>query len=63
MTVAAAQAPGRSREALLLAVLTALFLLPFVGKAFHVDDTLFLKAARQIREHPFDFYGFSVNWY
>jgi len=47
----------------LLAVLTALFLLPFVGKAFHVDDTLFLKAARQIREHPFDFYGFSVNWY
>lgn len=38
-------------------------LLPFVHKAFHIDDPLFLWAARQIREHPLDFYGFDVYWY
>ncbi len=53
----------RPREALLLAAATVLALLPFAGKAFHVDDTLFLAAARQIRANPFDFYGFTVNWY
>jgi len=60
---AARTAPAGSRAVLLLAALTALALLPFAGKAFHVDDTLFLKAARQIQAHPLDFYGFSVNWY
>ena len=56
---------GRShrREALLVAGLTVVLLLPFVGKAFHMDDPLFLKAARQIRTSPLDFYGFPVNWY
>lgn len=42
---------------------TLLCLLPFVNKAFHIDDTLFLWAARQIHSHPFDFYGFDANWY
>jgi 4-amino-4-deoxy-L-arabinose transferase-like glycosyltransferase len=60
---AARAAPAGSRAVLLLAALTALALLPFAGKAFHIDDTLFLKAARQIQAHPLDFYGFSVNWY
>ncbi len=40
-----------------------LCLVPFVNKAFHVDDPLFVWAARHIREHPADFYGFRVNWY
>ena len=57
-----ASAPGR-RSLVLLAALTTILLLPFAGKPFHVDDTLFLKAARQIRASPLDFYGFSVNWY
>ena len=51
------------REALLVATLTVVLLLPFVGKAFHVDDPLFLWTAKQIRSHPLDFYGFRVNWY
>ena len=34
-----------------------------MGKAFHIDDPLFLKAAQQIRSNPLDFYGFRVNWY
>lgn len=42
---------------------TFLCLVPFVGKAFHIDDALFLWSARQIQKAPFDFYGFEVNWY
>ncbi len=38
-------------------------LAPFVNKAFHIDDTLFLRAAEQIRSNPLDFYGFNINWY
>jgi hypothetical protein len=46
---------------LTLAVLACL--IPFTGKAFKVDDTLFLYVARQITKHPLDPYGFTVNWY
>ena len=38
-------------------------LLPFIDKAFHIDDPLFLWTARQIQAHPVDFYGFNINWY
>ena len=38
-------------------------LLPFSGKAFNVDDTLFIDVARQITQHPLDPYGFKVNWF
>ncbi len=44
-------------------LLTAACLLPFVNKAFHMDDTLFLRAAAQIHNHPLDFYGGEINWY
>ena len=37
-------------------------LVPFLGKAFHVDDPLFLWTARQIIEKPGDFFGTTVNW-
>jgi 4-amino-4-deoxy-L-arabinose transferase-like glycosyltransferase len=46
-----------------VAVMTLLFLAPFAGKAMHIDDPMYLWAARQIQEEPFDFYGFDVNWY
>ena len=45
-----------------LAFLTVACLLPFSGRAFHVDDTLFVLAARQISQHPLDPYGFSLIW-
>jgi len=45
------------------AVVVVLILLPFVNKAFHIDDPLFVWAAQQIQKHPLDFYGFNVNWY
>jgi len=38
-------------------------LLPFLDKAFHIDDTLFLYAAKHIQEDPVSFYRFAVNWY
>ena len=46
----------------LLVVVTLACLLPFSGRAFHVDDTLFVMAARQISQHPLDPYGFSIVW-
>ncbi len=47
----------------LLAALTAALLLPFIGKAFTIDDPLFVRIAQQIVRHPFDPYGFDINWY
>jgi 4-amino-4-deoxy-L-arabinose transferase-like glycosyltransferase len=46
-----------------LSVMTVLFLAPFAGKAFNIDEPLFIKAARQIVERPLDPYGFHVLWY
>jgi 4-amino-4-deoxy-L-arabinose transferase-like glycosyltransferase len=48
---------------IILALVTIFCLMPFINKAFHIDDPLFLWNARQIQAHPGDFYGFSVNWY
>jgi 4-amino-4-deoxy-L-arabinose transferase-like glycosyltransferase len=44
-----------------IAVIAALA--PFLNKAFHIDDPLFLWMAHQVSQHPADPYGFSVNWY
>src|SRR5947207_9178525 len=44
-----------------IAVIAALA--PFLNKAFHIDDPLFLWMAQQIAHHPGDPYGFAVNWY
>ncbi len=51
------------RADVLLGLLTLLCLLPFSGKAFHIDDPLFIWAAQQITKHPLDPYGFKVVWY
>ena len=46
-----------------LAILTVLLLAPFLGKAIHIDDTLFVWIAKHILKHPVDPYGFQVVWY
>lgn len=46
-----------------LLLLTVICLVPFVRKAFYIDDTLFLRVAEQIQKHPLNFYGFNINWY
>ena len=35
---------------------------PFLNKAVHNDDSLFVWTAEQVLKHPGDFYGFDVNW-
>ena len=35
---------------------------PFLNKAVHIDDSLFVWTAEQILKHPGDCYGFDVNW-
>ena len=35
----------------------------FSGKAFTIDDPLFLWLGAHLQTNPFDFFGFSVNWY
>ena len=40
-----------------------LLLLPFVTRAFHIDDPLFLWAADHIRKEPTNPYNFNVMWY
>ena len=51
-----------SNAAIIPVVVTMVCLVPFVGKAFHIDDPLFIWSAKQIQINPADFYGFSVNW-
>ena len=53
--------PGKALG--ILAAATIACLVPFINKAFCVDDPLFLWAAAQIQAHPLDFYGCEVNWY
>lgn len=60
---AQAPVPSSLRVMGLLAAVTAACLLPFVNKAYHIDDPLFVWVARRIVHAPFDFYGFQVNWY
>jgi 4-amino-4-deoxy-L-arabinose transferase-like glycosyltransferase len=46
-----------------LALLVSMLVLPFIGKAFNIDDPLFIWTAQHIQANPGNPYGFSVNWY
>ena len=48
---------------LFLVILTIILLAPFVTKAFHMDDPLFIWAAKNIQSHPDNPYGLYLNWY
>jgi tetratricopeptide (TPR) repeat protein len=63
MTNAGLIHPSARFQSLLVVLVPLLCLVPFVTKAFHTDDTLFLWAAKNIQNHPGDFYGFTANWY
>jgi 4-amino-4-deoxy-L-arabinose transferase-like glycosyltransferase len=52
-----------TRQALLAAFAVIAAVAPFIDKAFHIDEPLFIWMAQQISLHPQDPYGFSVNWY
>lgn len=57
-----AETPNNWKALGLLAVVTLACLAPFLNQAFHMDDPLFIWSARQIQNHPLDFYGFNLNW-
>src|SRR5476651_621123 len=46
-----------------LTFITLAALGPFLAKPFNIDDPLFIWAARQIQAHPFNPFGFNVNWF
>ncbi len=50
------------RSRLLVVLLAVVALGPFLGKAFHIDDPLFLWMGEQVALHPLDPYRFEVNW-
>ena len=50
------------RDVLLLTLGALLCLLPFIGKAVHLDDPVYVWIARQIHSNPADFFGFKLNW-
>lgn len=50
------------KQSLLLVLITVAALAPFLNKAFHIDDPLFIWTAQQIVKHPLDPYGFQLNW-
>src|SRR5436190_716294 len=52
-----------TRDAFLAIAAVIAALVPFLNKAFHIDDPLFLWMAQQVSQHPADPYGFFVNWY
>ncbi len=62
-TAAPSQAGLSVRPFLILASVVVLLLGPFLDKALHIDDPLFVWSAEWIVRHPFDFYGRIVNWY
>jgi 4-amino-4-deoxy-L-arabinose transferase-like glycosyltransferase len=45
-----------------LTLVTLAVLAPFLAKPFNIDDPLFIWAAKQIRAHPTNPYGFNVEW-
>src|SRR5437660_9268415 len=52
-----------TRDAFLAIAAAVAALAPFLNKAFHIDEPLFLWMAQQVSQHPADPYGFSRNWY
>ena len=47
----------------ILVLVTLACLLPFTDKAIHIDDPLFVWAARHMQIQWWNPYGFDVNWY
>ena len=45
-----------------MVMVTVFSLLPFITKAFHIDDPIYLWTAKHIQSNFLDFYGFKVNW-
>jgi 4-amino-4-deoxy-L-arabinose transferase-like glycosyltransferase len=54
--------PSR-RGRLLVVGATLACLTPFLGKAFHIDDPVYVEVAQQILRSPLDFFSSEMNWH
>ncbi|MFP6582960.1 MAG: glycosyltransferase family 39 protein, partial [Candidatus Hydrogenedentota bacterium] len=50
------------KQMLIVAAIIFLLLIPFVNKAYHLDDPFYLWTGQHILEEPLDFYGYDINW-
>ena len=48
---------------LFIAMLVVFLLTPFIGKAFNIDDPLFIWVARHIQTNPTNPFAMTLNWY
>ena len=48
---------------LVIGFLLVVCLGPFINKAIHTDDVLFVWTGQWIQKHPADFFGCQVNWW
>jgi hypothetical protein len=53
----------RGRDAIALACLVGALSLPFLNKAFHIDDTYFLRITANVLEDPMDPFAGSIDWW
>ncbi|MCC6797335.1 MAG: glycosyltransferase family 39 protein [Candidatus Hydrogenedentes bacterium] len=54
--------PATRRQWFVAIILPALLLLPFINKPIHIDDAAYIAIAKHITQHPYDYYGVSLNW-
>ena len=57
------QSSGTALKAIIIGAFIAAILIPFSDKAFHMDDPMYIWAAKHIVSDPVNFYGFNVNWF
>ncbi len=53
---------GNFKKKLFLLVLLICCLAPFLNKAFHIDDPTFIGMAKYIQAHPFDYFGYYMQF-
>jgi 4-amino-4-deoxy-L-arabinose transferase-like glycosyltransferase len=53
----------KTPDRVILAALVLVCLTPFLGKAFHVDDVLFVWTGQQIAHDPGNPFGYTLTWY
>ncbi|MBX3423255.1 MAG: glycosyltransferase family 39 protein [Pirellulaceae bacterium] len=58
-----ASEPGNWYDPFVCAAAALIALVPFLTKAVHLDDTVFIYVAKQISQHPADPFGLVINWY
>ena len=50
------------RHILIISIFIFILSLPFINKAFHIDDTAYIYVARQIIKDPLHPYSFNFDW-